>query len=345
MSASIYVSATYLDLQKHRAAVAAAIRALGHRDVAMEHYVAEPRRPLARCLDDVRRCDLYVGIFARRYGFVPPGSKISVTEAEFRAALQHRKDVLCFLLAEDAKWPARFVDRGGAASRLKALKRTISNRYLAGKFSTPDELATKVSQAVVKALALGTTPFDVERENHLMRDWRHGESRLLRTRARGALVNMGSPRYAAAIKDLLLEVSSRLSAPGSDYGLAVEEIASYLEELLKLAVNSRQAMPILLDLFHSPDERIRSFAVFHVGELGLRGKEIDPEIVRRLSALESDASSVVRAELAHTLGKIHHVEESLPAVIGCLERMAADPDERVSDRARDSLKQLAQRGR
>jgi hypothetical protein len=45
MKANIYVSATYRDLTDHRKAVCNAIRALGHVDVAMEHYVAEPTRP------------------------------------------------------------------------------------------------------------------------------------------------------------------------------------------------------------------------------------------------------------------------------------------------------------
>lgn len=340
MKANIYVSATYRDLTDHRKAVCNAIRALGHVDVAMEHYVAEPTRPLVRCLNDVRRCDLYIGIFARRYGFIPKGFDRSITEQEFRAALKHKKDVLCFLLAEDAEWPTEFVDSDSESAKLEALRSEISDTYLAGFFSTPEDLATKVSQAIVKALALGETPLDIERENRLMRDWRHGE-RKSRTRARHALINMGSPRYAAAVKDLLLEAKERADAVGGDFALAVEEIASYLEELLGLVVNSRQAMPVLLDLFHSNDEQIRVFSVFNVGELGLRGKEIDPEIVRRLLELESDKSPDVRGELAHTLGKIHHFNEILPDVNACLQRLAEDTVAAVCGRASESLDRLA----
>ncbi|MGH7506001.1 MAG: DUF4062 domain-containing protein, partial [Longimicrobiales bacterium] len=138
MRAVIYVSATFTDLEAHRAAVREAIRALDHIDVAMEHYVAEPKRALARCLDDVRRCDLYIGLFARRYGYVPPGSTQSITEQEFRAAVRYDKDVLCFLLEEDAAWPPEFVDQGEAGARLQALRQEISSRYLAAFFDTPD---------------------------------------------------------------------------------------------------------------------------------------------------------------------------------------------------------------
>jgi hypothetical protein len=338
VSANIYVSATYQDLRKHRAAVEEAIRALGHRDVAMEHYLAEPRRPLARCLDDVRRCDLYVGIFARRYGYVPPDSTRSITEQEYLAAIKSKKDVVCFLLDEEAKWPAKFVERGKAAARLKDLLRRIRKHHLAGTFANPDELATKVSHAVVNALSLGGTPLDADRENRLMREWQHGESRMARTRARAALTNMGSPRYAAEIKRLLLDAGGRSRTANG--AVAVEEIAAYLEELLALAVNSREAMPVLLDLFHSGDAHTRIFSIFQVGELGLRGKEIDPEIVRRLMQLESDKTPAVRGELAHTLGKIHHFAEVRGEVKACLRKLIKDSDDGVRERATKSLPQI-----
>ena len=324
MRANIYVSSTFRDLKAYRAAVRDAIRGLDHVDMAMEYYVAEAKRPLKRCLNDVRRCDLYVGLFARRYGYVPPNSALSITEQEFRAALKHGKDVLCFLLDEEAQWEATYVDQGEAAEKLQALRDEISEKYLAGFFSTPDELATKVSQAIVRALKLGTTPVNVEREHRLMKEWRGGERRADRTRARQALINMGSPRYAAAIKDLLLESES------------VENIAAYMEELLFLSVNSRQAMPIFVDLLQAEKIDTRRFAVFNIGELGLRGKEIQPEIVREIIKLEGDPSPDVRAELAHTLGKIDHFDVALPAVHACLKRLANDPVESVRERALES---------
>jgi hypothetical protein len=341
MAANIYVSATYVDLRAHRKAACDAIRVLGHTDLAMEYYVAEAQRPLARCLADVERCDLFIGLFARRYGFVPAGSRRSITEQEFNAAVKHRKDVLCFFLADHVRWPLEFVDRGTAARRLSALRRKISGRYVVSTFSTPDELAAKVSQSVSKALTLAATPIDPERESRLVREWRDGPTTLVRTRARSALLHMGSPRYAAIVKDLLLQATERLGrGEASARRLAVEEIASYFDELLTLAVTSRQCMPILLELLRSADDRIRVLSIFNIGELGLRGKEISSDIVQQLMELESDPSAASRAELAHTLGKIHHFSDVLPDVKSCLKRMMEESDERVRERATGSLKRL-----
>src|SRR5260370_42619175 len=89
--AKAYVSATFQDLQGCRAEVRLALSRLGVTDVAMEYYVAEPERPLERCLRDVAGCDLYIGVFAWRYGYVPPGQQRSITEAEYRTAVGKRK--------------------------------------------------------------------------------------------------------------------------------------------------------------------------------------------------------------------------------------------------------------
>jgi hypothetical protein len=41
---------------------------MSHEDIAMEYYVAEDKRPVDKCLEDVTSCDLYIGIFTWRYG-------------------------------------------------------------------------------------------------------------------------------------------------------------------------------------------------------------------------------------------------------------------------------------
>jgi hypothetical protein len=62
--ARIYISSTYEDLKKEREAAAQAVRRLGHQSVYMEDYVASPQFPVDKCLQDVKSCDVYVGIFA-----------------------------------------------------------------------------------------------------------------------------------------------------------------------------------------------------------------------------------------------------------------------------------------
>jgi hypothetical protein len=327
--ARIYVSSTYQDLKAFRQEVSRAIRQLGHEDVAMEYYVAEPRRPLDRCLDDVRRCDLYVGLFAWRYGYVPPGSERSITEREFREALRFDRPVLCFLLAEDAPWPERYKEQGPGRRKLDALRAEIQRDFLCATFTSPEQLAAEVTAAIARWERPAATPPDPEREHRLMKLWTSSPSRLERNRARQALVNMGSSRYASAIKELLLQRQAD-----------VDELHFYLGELLQISDNSPEAMPVLLDLLHAPDPGTRVMAVFHIGELGLKGRAIKPAVVRALLALGADTEPAVRAEVAHALGKLRHPDPTPPDVLACLAGLAQDPDPAVRERAEDSLRLL-----
>ena len=108
-----------------------------------------------------------------------------------------------------------------------------------------------------------------------------------------------------------------------------------MEELLSLSVNSRQAMSILADLLANPSGDV-GFLRFLTGELGLRGKDIKPEIYRELMKLEDDPEDGVRGQLAHTLGKINHDNTILPAVKSCLEKLSSDGSVYVCEKAKES---------
>lgn len=327
---TIYVSSTFSDLREHRKALSLAIRRLGHVDMAMEYYIAEDARPLDRCLRDAGSCDLYVGVFARRYGFCPPGEQRSITELEFRAARTAGIDTLCFLLPEDAPWPGESVDGGAGAGKLAELRAELAEQYLCGFFTTPDELAAIASAAIVRNLDLGRAPFDAQREHRLMKSWRAaGSPPAERVRAAQALVNMGSPRYVAAIKERLLAADERGDVAG---------IAHYLEELQRLASSRRELMPIFLDLLEHEDDHRRFFAVFQLGELALRGATLAPEILDALLVRVADPAPRVRAQVAHTLGKLTPGDRGHQGVMPALELLVKDRSAEVRQRAEDSLR-------
>jgi tetratricopeptide (TPR) repeat protein len=155
----IYISSTYGDLKEHRDKVDRALRQLDHYPVAMEHYVAADQRPLAKCLEDVAACDIYVGIFAHRYGYIPdhdnPDGR-SITELEYRHAQANGKPCLIFLLDEGAPWLPRWMDAhtgdGDQGRRIRALREELGRDHVVSFFKTPDELAQQASAAVTKLL-------------------------------------------------------------------------------------------------------------------------------------------------------------------------------------------------
>lgn len=80
----VMISSTARDLSKdHREQVRLACERAGFAPhEMMEHLTAENKTAVEASLRMVDEADVYLGIFAYRYGFVPPGSDISITEME-----------------------------------------------------------------------------------------------------------------------------------------------------------------------------------------------------------------------------------------------------------------------
>src|SRR3989304_6961031 len=144
----IYVSSTSLDLSEHRRAVIGAIMRAGHTPACMEHHAAGDVVPKDECLREVATCDVYVGIFAWRYGFIPPKCEASVTEMEYREATQRRIPTLVFLLDENVEWPAEFREGGIHGQRIEKLRNELQEIKWVRFFSSPANLATEVLAAI-----------------------------------------------------------------------------------------------------------------------------------------------------------------------------------------------------
>lgn len=145
----IFVSSTYLDLKDYRHYVSSTIRQMGHDDIAMEYFVAEDQRPLKKCLAALEQADLYVGIFAWRYGYIPmKGNRkqLSITELEYSEARQRKIPCLIFLLDESTAWVPDLIDDD--RSHIRDLRRRLSEDHTVSYFRSPDDLARAVTQAL-----------------------------------------------------------------------------------------------------------------------------------------------------------------------------------------------------
>ena len=153
--AKIYVSSTYTDLKDYREMVYRTLRQMRHNVIAMEDYVATDKRPLDKCLADVAACDLYVGLFAWRYGYIPDKDnpeQRSITELEYRQAEKEGIPRLIFLLDATVPWFHDFDDRGtlegDARKRITALRSDLGREKTVSFFKNRDELARLVNTAV-----------------------------------------------------------------------------------------------------------------------------------------------------------------------------------------------------
>lgn len=76
----IFVSSTYLDLKEYRDKARKAIEESENEFIGMETFQSHTHEPLEFCPEKVEECDALVLIVAYRYGNIPDGQTISITQ-------------------------------------------------------------------------------------------------------------------------------------------------------------------------------------------------------------------------------------------------------------------------
>ena len=148
-SVPVFVGSTFTDLQPYRAAVREALHSLEAVVRGMEYFGALPDTPKDECLHIIRGCRIYVGLFAMRYGSIDPSTGKSLTHLEYEEALRIGLPTLIYLIDEERQ-PIlpKYVDTGEDAIKLRELKSVLRSRHVVSFFTTPEDIAAKVTRDV-----------------------------------------------------------------------------------------------------------------------------------------------------------------------------------------------------
>jgi len=147
MALDVFISSTFADLIEYRRAVIETCQKAGFNPIAMEFFSADPRNAQDACLEKIEASDIFIGIYAHRYGYVPANSARSITEIEFDYARQLKRPCLCFVVDEAFSWKGEFREVK-ALPKLRALKSKIDRTVIRETFTTPEELALKVAHSL-----------------------------------------------------------------------------------------------------------------------------------------------------------------------------------------------------
>ena len=149
----IFVGSTFVDLQPYRRAVRDALSQLEAIVRGMEYFGSKPGSPVEECLEVVRSCKVYIGVFGMRYGTIPDGYERSMTHLEYDEAQKLSLPSLIYIIDEDnqAILP-KYVETGEGAKKLKELKEMLIKRHVVSFFTTPEDLAGKILHDVPEAL-------------------------------------------------------------------------------------------------------------------------------------------------------------------------------------------------
>jgi len=140
---TVMISSTARDLPQHRKEVMDACLRQGMFPVMMEHLPANDDEAIAASLKMVDEADVYVGVFAHRYGYLPKGHDISVTEMEYNRAVERKIPRCIFVIDKNhplADFTINDIDTGENAAKLASFKQRVETENIVNFFKSPADL-------------------------------------------------------------------------------------------------------------------------------------------------------------------------------------------------------------
>lgn len=155
MHTKVFLSSTFTDLEQYRKTVQQAIRQLGAIDVSMEHFGSRDEQPKDACLKIIHEeSDVFVGIYAHRYGYIPDEDEISITETEYIAASELNLPRFIYIVDSKYPWIPDYIDIGNNNEKLHSFKNRLLKRHVCQTFGSEDQLATKVVADLGRYIAM-----------------------------------------------------------------------------------------------------------------------------------------------------------------------------------------------
>jgi CheY-like chemotaxis protein len=302
----VFLSSTYEDLVEHRAKAANAVERLGQQGVRMEVFGARPESASAACFGEIDSSDAFIGIYAHRYGFIPDGAVVSITEQEFDYAVAKKKQVFGFVVDGNYPWLPLQIEHEPGLSRLKLLKEKIQRSVVRDVFTTPDDLAYKVAASLGRFLlqtrikeVLDQIPEKGEMTSE------HGRDQVARRAARLQAVLKGA--RALLVNDVPSEMSGVICIL-TNLGVTVDVATTSDDALAELAGN--QFDLVISDMMRNevPDEGKRFLA-------RMRTSNLHRPTIFTVGTLKPEMGTP-----AYAFGITNRVDELLNLVFDALER-------------------------
>ncbi len=158
----IFISSTYEDLKDERRKVQDTILSMYHFPIGMEMFSAGNEEQWEIIQETIDSSDYYVLIIGHRYGSVIEKGEfagISYTQKEFRYALNKKIPVLAFLIDDKVPvTPDKIEDNAVKKQKLKEFKDEVKDGRTVEWWTSPEDLAIRVMNALNKQINRGQMP-------------------------------------------------------------------------------------------------------------------------------------------------------------------------------------------
>lgn len=137
---SVFLSSTFEDMKEYRKAIIDRIIKRRMVPICMENWGANANKVTSVITDEVKKADIYLGIFGTRYGYVDENTNMSMTEIEYMEALASNKPILVYI-AKNAKDD---ITTGDNSQKMLELLTEIEKERIVYYFNSIDQLGEQV---------------------------------------------------------------------------------------------------------------------------------------------------------------------------------------------------------
>ena len=152
----VFLSSTQSDLANARESIIKYLGVLKSEVLAMEVFGSDESKPVDFSIAQVRQCNVFIGVYAERYGTVDDASGKSITELEYLEASRMLKErqlraMLLYVIDPKANWPLNLIDREPAqVTALQAFKGQILKQHTVSFFADTRDLPFLILRDVFK---------------------------------------------------------------------------------------------------------------------------------------------------------------------------------------------------
>jgi tetratricopeptide (TPR) repeat protein len=155
----VMISSTARDLPEHRKEVMDACKRQSMFPDMMEDLPASADDAITASLNMVNRSDVYLAVIAHRYGYVPKGHDISITEMEYNRAVKRDIPRLVFIIDKAHEITIDDVELGEGATKLQAFKERLQTENIVNFFKSPADLRAHAINSLSKLREPNPSPF------------------------------------------------------------------------------------------------------------------------------------------------------------------------------------------
>ena len=134
-----FLCSTRVDLAEPSRLVVSTLQELHHVPIDMGGFGAQPGSAERGSKGNVAECDVFIGIYAFRYGYTPVDGGQSITEMEFDEAQRLGKRCLCYVAHERLR-PSQVDESDGKLQRLAEFKARIDRELVRDVFEKYGDL-------------------------------------------------------------------------------------------------------------------------------------------------------------------------------------------------------------